>query len=193
MRIHRALAIMSALVGAALVQSEARAQDVNQVYVAPEVGYALPVDGDVNSAVFLGAKVGYQLDTNWSAEAEAGWARFGWDATEASKNIDTTTIPVLGNLRYTHRCSKEELGWYGYGGAGWGFNDAENNAGDIQVDDSFIWQLGGGVEMPVDTNLDAFLDLRYLWNRADVEEGTATGVSDDVVLSSVMLTAGLKF
>jgi hypothetical protein len=195
MKILRAALVASSLLSAAVAAKSASAQDMNAVYFKPEVAYVLPVDGDVKSTVFVGAKVGYELDDNWAIEAESGWMRPRWQANEVVRSVDVTSIPVLGNLRYGQRCSDEEMGWYGYGGAGWAFNDAETNALEARADGSFAWQLGGGVEIPVSQGLDAFLDLRYLWNRAnvDVPAGVARTSADDIVLSSVLFTAGLKF
>jgi hypothetical protein len=195
MKIFRAALVASGLFGAAVASDNASAQDMNALYLKPEVAYVLPVDGEVKSTVFVGAKLGYELDDNWALEAESGWMRPGWEATDTVRNLEVTTIPVLGNLRYGQRCSDEEMGWYGYGGLGWAFNDLEDNSLQARADGSFAWQIGGGVEIPVSQGLDAFLDLRYLWNRAniDVPNGVARVSSDDIVLSSVLFTAGVKF
>jgi hypothetical protein len=195
MKIVRAALVASSLLSAVVATQSASAQDMNQVYFKPEVAYVLPVDGDVKSTVFVGAKVGYELDDNWAVEAESGWMQPSWNATDSVRGLDVTTIPVLGNLRYGQRCSDEEMGWYGYGGLGWAFNDLEDNSLQARADGSFAWQIGGGVEIPVSQGLDAFLDLRYLWNRAnvDVPNGVARVSADDIVLSSVLFTAGVKF
>ncbi len=195
MKIARYALAASAAFCAAWVGSDAQAQDLNNLYLKPEVAYVLPVDGDVDDSVFVGAKVGYELDDNWAAEIESGWMQPGWDATDRVRNLDVNVIPVLGNLRYGQRCSDEEIGWYGYGGLGWSFNHLETNSLQARADGSFAWQLGAGVEVPVATNLDVFFDVRYLWNRAnvDVPNGVARVSADDIVLSSVLFTAGVKF
>jgi hypothetical protein len=170
-------------------------EQVGYMYFKPEVAYVLPVDGDVDDTVFVGAKVGYQWDDNWALEAESGWMEYGYDATKAVQNLDVTTIPVLGNLRYGERCSDDEMGWYGYAGAGWAFNDLEDNVLGTRADGSFAWQIGAGIEIPVATGLDLFFDLRYLWNRAnvDIENGAPRVSADDIVLSSVLFATGVKF
>jgi opacity protein-like surface antigen len=120
---------------------------------------------------------------------------YGWDATDTQKNLDITTIPVLANLRYGQRCSDQEMGWYGYGGLGWAFNDLEDNSAEMRADGSFAWQIGAGVEYPVAAGLDVFLDVRYLWNRSniDIPNGATRVAPDDAVLSSVLFTTGVKF
>jgi opacity protein-like surface antigen len=87
------------------------------------------------------------------------------------------------------------MGWYSYLGAGWAFNDLESNTLEARADGSFAWQIGAGIEIPVTQGLDAFLDLRYLWNRAniDIPNGANRVAPDDAVLSSVLFTGGVKF
>jgi hypothetical protein len=195
MKIVRYALAASAVVCATFVKSDVQAQDLSNVYLKPEVAYVLPVDGNVDDTVFVGAKAGYEIDDNWAAEIESGWMQPGWDATDRVRNLDVDVVPVLGNLRYGQRCSDEEIGWYGYGGLGWAFNHLETNSLQARADGSFAWQIGAGVEIPVATNLDVFLDVRYLWNRAnvDVPNGVARTFADDIVLSSVLFTTGVKF
>lgn len=198
MKILRAAVAATSLLGAAFCSSSAFAdnhQVADHLYIKPEIAYVLPADGDVDDTVFLGARVGYTLDDNWAAELESGWMEFGWDATDTQKNLDITTIPVLANLRYGQRCSDEEMGWYGYGGLGWAFNDLEDNSAEMRADGSFAWQIGAGVEYPVAAGLDVFLDVRYLWNRSniDIPNGASRVAPDDAVLSSVLFTTGVKF
>ncbi len=193
MKILKTSLVVTGLLAAAAFQSEAKAE--NEFYLAPEVAYVLPTDGDVDDTVFVGARAGLNLNESWSAEVESGWMEYGWDATDNVTNIDITTVPVLLNLRYNERCSEDEMGWYAFGGAGWAFNDLEDNDADVDTDDSFAWQAGVGLVAPVAKGVDAFIDARYLWNRADLDAPAAVKAvtSDDVDLSSVLFTAGLKF
>jgi hypothetical protein len=198
MKILRAAIAATGLLGAALCSSNAFADNhevTDHLYLKPEVAYVLPVDGNVDDTIFLGARVGYQLDDNWATELESGWMEYGWDPTDKIKNLDLTTIPVLANLRYGQRCSDAEMGWYGYGGLGWAFNDLESNSDQMRADGSFAWQIGAGVEYPVAAGVDLFLDVRYLWNRSniDIPNGVSRVGPDDAVLSSVLFTTGVKF
>ncbi|MFN4897056.1 MAG: outer membrane beta-barrel protein [Pseudomonadota bacterium] len=198
MKILRAAVAATSLLGAAFCSSNAIAEHhemTDRLYIKPEIAYVLPADGDVDDTVFLGARVGYELDDNWAAELESGWMEYGWDASATQKNLDITTIPVLANLRYGQRCSDAEMGWYGYGGIGWAFNDLEDNSEEMRADGSFAWQIGAGVEYPITTGLDVFLDIRYLWNRSniDIPNGRVRTAADDAVLSSVLFTTGVKF
>jgi opacity protein-like surface antigen len=171
----------------------------NEFYFAPEVAYVLPTDGDVDDTVFVGGRVGYNLDENLALEVESGWMEFGWDAADVTEaqNIDVTTVPVIANIRYGQRCSDEEIGWYTFAGVGWATNDLdnENNALDTEIDDSTVWQVGAGLDIPVASSLDAFLDVRYMGNVADISgpQVVTNVVEDEVDLSSVMFTGGLKF
>ncbi len=198
MNIIRAAVAATGLLGAALMSSSAYADNhdlASNLYLKPEIAYVLPADGDVDDTVFLGARVGYQLDDNWATELESGWMEYGWDASDTQKNLDITTIPVLANLRYGQRCSDQEMGWYTYSGLGWAFNDLDNNTAEMRADGSFAWQIGAGIEYPIAAGLDLFLDLRYLWNRSniDIPNGATRTAPDDAVLSSVLFTTGVKF
>jgi outer membrane protein W len=198
MNILRAALAATTMLSAALFATNANADShdlTSNLYLKPEIAYVLPADGDVDDTVFLGARVGYEIDDNWAAELESGWMEYGWDANDNLKNLDITTVPVLANLRYGQRCSDEEMGWYGYTGLGWAYNHLESNSAEMRADGSFAWQIGAGVEYPVAAGLDVFLDVRYLWNRSniDIPNGASRVAPDDAVLSSVLFTTGVKF
>jgi hypothetical protein len=145
MNILRAAVAATGLLSAAFLSSSAYADNhdlTSNLYLKPEVAYVLPADGDVDDTVFLGARVGYEIDDNWAAELESGWMEYGWDATDTQKNLDITTIPVLANLRYGQRCSDQEMGWYGYSGIGWAFNDLEDNSAEMRADGVATSSLG---------------------------------------------------
>jgi opacity protein-like surface antigen len=178
--------------------SSAQAQNAADegIYFAPEVAYVLAVDGEIDDdTYFVGARFGFGLGDGLSLELESGWMEFAFDPTSNVTDVDITTIPALLNLRYSMPSSDGGIGWYGYLGAGWAFNEIEDNNIDVEADDSFIWQVGVGAEYPISTNVAAFLDVRYLWNRSDLEapQFVIERTEDDVVLSSVMFTTGLRF
>lgn len=198
MNILRTALAATTMLSAALFATNANADShdlTSNLYLKPEIAYVLPADGDVDDTVFLGARVGYEIDDNWAAELESGWMEFGWDANDNLKNLDMTTVPVLANLRYGQRCSDDQMGWYGYTGLGWAYNSLESNSAEMRADGSFAWQIGAGVEYPVAAGLDVFLDVRYLWNRSniDIPNGASRVAPDDAVLSSVLFTTGVKF
>jgi outer membrane protein W len=198
MNILRTALAATTMLSAALFATNASADShdlTSNLYLKPEVAYVLPADGDVDGTVFVGARVGYEIDDNWAAELESGWMEFGWDANDNLKNLDMTTVPVLANLRYGQRCSDDQMGWYGYTGLGWAYNHLESNSAEMRADGSLAWQIGAGVEYPVAAGLDVFLDVRYLWNRSniDIPNGASRVAPDDAVLSSVLFTTGVKF
>ena len=186
--------LIIAIIGCNLTPANAESSDQG-IYFSPEVAYVLPVDGEIDDTIFIGGRLGFGLGNGLSLEAESGWAEYGFDPTSSVTNVDITTIPVLANLRYGNPATSGSPGWYGYGGAGWAFNEMEDNNFDTEVDDSFVWQLGGGMEFPVTTGVLAFLDVRYLWNRADLVAPAAVieRTDDDAVLTSVLFTTGVRF
>lgn len=164
---------------------------LGSVYVKPEVGYALPTDNDVDSTVFLGAKVGYDIDSNWAAELETGWMRFGID-DEGAKDLDINTTPVLANIRYGQRCDHDQVGWYTYAGVGWASNHLDSNDLGVSLQDATIWQVGLGAEIPVSDDVDGFVDVRYLANSSNIYTPAQIDAGD-VDLNAVIFAAGVKF
>lgn len=174
--------------------TEVKAEDkylLESIYLKPGVGYTLPTESDVDSTVYLGARAGYEIDTNWAVELEGSWMRFGLDVPGA-KELDVNSTPVLANIRYGQKCDNDQIGWYGYAGVGWSSNHLDSNELDVKLQDAPVWQVGFGAEIPVDTNLDGFLDVRYQANTSDTYAPTGVEV-DNVELNAVIFTAGVKF
>lgn len=180
-----------------LVCVPAFAADKQGFYFAPEIGYALPTDGDVDDTVFLGARLGYDVNTTWAVELESGWLQYGYDVDDGPQNIDIDAVPILVNARYNiPGCEGDKAQWYLFGGIGAVINDLEDNSLDLELDDSFAWQAGVGVDYPLDNAMSVFLDARYFWNKPDLSSDAPLLEDthfDDVSLQSVMFVAGLKF
>lgn len=177
--------------------AKAEAQDMNNFYFAPEVGYMLPTNGDVDDGIFVGGRIGYWVDRNWSVELESGWENYGIDVSNNIRSVDADTVPILANLRYTEDfCCPEKMKWYLFGGVGANINDLDDNEAGADLDNSVAWQAGAGLEMPVGDRVAAFLDTRFIWNSADYTGGSgvfADEVDGDVDLHAVMFTGGVKF
>jgi hypothetical protein len=167
------------------------------IYFAPEIGYVLPTDGNVDDSVFLGARVGYEFDCHWALELESGWTRVGYDVSHGGpQNVDVDVIPVLANVRFTGQAGDSNWDWYVFGGMGAAF-DSVDGGDAVDVGDSFVWQTGFGADVPIAESTSAFLDVRYQWNQPNLYiDAPLDAQIDDpehINLHAVMFTTGVKF
>lgn len=185
----------SFVLGLLFVTMPALAEDTG-FYFSPEVAYVLPTDGDVDDSLFVGARLGYDLNPNWALELESGWTEIGVDTDFGPENLDIEMIPVMANLRYNFdRC--EWGNFYLFGGAGASINHLEDDLGtNLEIDDSVAWQLGVGAEMPLSDSIDGFVDVRYFYNEPDLKNEGIVGdavLPADANLESVWFNVGVQF
>lgn len=187
----------TALAACALLSVATVAMADEGFYFSPEVGYVLPTEGEVDDTTFVGARLGYDIDSNFALELESGWMETAYDISGGTQNVDIDSVPVLFNVRYNFdRCAEDDIGFYTFAGVGAVFNDLETNDLGADLDNTVALQAGAGMDVPVADNVSAFLDVRYLWNQPDISGNsaalTAAGADSDVDLSAVMFVAGVK-
>jgi outer membrane protein W len=130
-----------------------------------------------------------------------GWAK-----------IDMLPIFAALQLRWISK-KPEELKWivpYASIGGGYYVLDIEEKSGlrnfwlrdgvgvDLEIDDTFFFQLGGGFDIFLTDHLVFNLDARYSWADMDIDERKSDGVNirvlgDTVDFDAVFIAAGLKF
>jgi outer membrane protein W len=69
---------------------------------------------------------------------------------------------------------------------------------DLEVDDTFFFHAGGGLEIFLTDHIALNFDARYAWAEADIDEKRTTGVTtqrlgDTINLNSAFIGAGFKF
>jgi outer membrane protein W len=111
-------------------------------------------------------------------------------------------IPVLLNARYVF-WPTSEIGIYIGGGVGYYFNDfgltdiAKRDFPGlaVEMDDSFGYQVIGGVEFFLNDNVCINWDARYAWNKADYVERSSgsPGEQFEVDLNAFSFGLGIKY
>ena len=111
-------------------------------------------------------------------------------------------FPVLLNGRYVF-WPTSDIGLYIGGGVGYYFNDFKlTEIGkmalpglDVEMDDSFGYQVIGGVEFFLNDKVSINWDARYAWNKADyVERSPGSPVEQfEVDLNAFTFALGIKY
>jgi len=111
-------------------------------------------------------------------------------------------IPILLNVRYVF-WPTSEIGIYLGGGVGYYFNDfsltdrakIQFPALAVEMDDSFGYQVVGGVEFFLNDKVSINWDARYSWNEADyVERGSGSPEEQfEVDLDAFTFAIGIKY
>ena len=86
---------------------------------------------------------------------------------------------------------------------GYFFNDFDQNdpviefiygaGADVDVDDSFGFHVGGGVEVFVTENVALNLDLKYIWTKVEADVNIAGFKDEDIDMDSFVVGLGIKF
>lgn len=111
-------------------------------------------------------------------------------------------IPILLNARYAF-WPTSEIGIYFGGGVGYYFNDFSlTDKGktkfptlDVEMDDSFGYQVIGGVEFFLNDKVSINWDARYSWNEADYMERSSGSPEEQfqVDLDAFTFALGIKY
>ena len=90
-------------------------------------------------------------------------------------------------------------------GLGFSINDFDQNSQvtdfvfgsgtKVEVDDSFIYSVGAGVEFFISDNAAFNLDLKYIWMNIDGEVSWPSGIKDgnDYDIDPFVIGVGLKY
>jgi opacity protein-like surface antigen len=170
-----------------LINSGAWAEDSDfhgRFYLEPEVMAAVPTGDDTDTTVFLGGRAGRELTKWFDIEIEAGWAEF--DGTFKGEKIEEDTIiPLLGNVKI-HIGERERFDPYLLLGFGVSFNDLSFDESRVlevigresgidvsgahlsaNVEDSFAFQIGGGLLYHMNENWSGFVEARFFHTSPD--------------------------
>ena len=158
------------------------------VYVQPGVEVITPLNDDLDTSVYLGAKVGYELNEWWSIFVETGWAELDLSGGTG----DVTVVPLLFNVRYNFFPDVYIFDYYVFGGIGYSFNDI-NFIPDptVEVEDDFAGQIGGGAEYWITNSFSVYLNARFFFSDPNLN-GVVLG-RDDLDLSSFLLGGGIRW
>jgi outer membrane protein len=152
------------------------------------------------------------LPINWlSLEFTVGYAKTDINAEALGVSLEFgefKQVPLLLTGRLHWWSSDSKFTFYGGGGIGYYLNDFEVSSLfasgipslgvpglSVDADDSFGFHLAVGLEYFVAQNWAFNLDLKYIWNEADITT-TATGFSpekDELDLDAFVFGIGIKY
>ncbi|MDP3981322.1 MAG: outer membrane beta-barrel protein [Chlamydiota bacterium] len=161
-----------------------------RIYISGKGQALVPFENSLDVAGYFGGSVGYWWNEYIATELEVGFANV--ESENNAYNVDV--VPLLATVRGD---LPFEFGWpmhpYLYGGLGILFNSAEGSG--VDVDNSLAGIVGIGVDYEFSDNFLAFIDLRFLFSRPDVNSGAGVVGDDTLDLNSIMLGGGitLKF
>ena len=160
------------------------------------------IDIDFDEAASYGGNLVYYIERYFSLELSADYIKT--DTEIKGPGISPTNIgklkqvPVVLNGRF-HFSTNQKISPYLSAGIGYYFNDfdlSDSSAGDeINPDNSFGFNLGGGIQFLLDEHFAIDLDLKYIWNKADFEL-TAPGDPTEEIsidLDNFYAGIGLKY
>jgi outer membrane protein W len=126
--------------------------------------------------------------------------------------IDMLPIYAALQLRWISK-KPEELKWivpYASIGGGYYMLDIEEKSGlrnfwlplgigaNLDIDDTFFFQLGGGFDIFLTDHFALNIDGRYAWAKTDIDETLSTGLisrtlGDTINLNAAFIAGGFKF
>lgn len=158
-------------------------------------GYTM--GGDISEEDFAyGAQVVYNITDAFSAELAV--SRLKDEASESEMGIhvsgDVDITPITLSARYAIPILEDKLRCYGLAGIGYYMYDASidvdmsgaaaavgipgltaSGSADLEIDDTFGYHVGAGVEWKVHENVELFAEYRYAFVKPGATiEGTAT-------------------
>jgi outer membrane protein len=150
--------------------------------------------------------VTYAFTKSLSLELVGGYTETDLSRLEAGISIvefgELRQFPVLLNARYVF-WPTSEIGIYIGGGAGYYFNDFSlTDRGktafpglSVEMDDSFGFQVIGGVEFFLNEKVSINWDARYAWNEADYLERSSGSPEQqfEVDLNAFTFALGIKY
>jgi outer membrane protein W len=150
--------------------------------------------------------VTYSFTKSLSLEVVGGYTETDLSRVEPGISSDEfgelKQFPVLLNARYVFWPSSE-IGIYIGGGVGYYFNDfslTDTGKSDfpglaVEMDDSFGFQVIGGVEFFLNDKVSINWDARYAWNKADYMERSSGSPEEqfEVDLNAFTFALGIKY
>ena len=167
--------------------------------------YGVEVDVEPDEDIMYEGNLTYFIQDYLSLELSVGYTETDVDFDALGLEIDAgefETIPVLLSLR-AHLSTNTKVSPYLLFGIGYFFNDFDQNdpviefiygpGADVDVDDSFGFHVGGGVEVFVSENIALNLDLKYIWTEVEADVNVAGFKDEDIDMDSFVAGLGIKF
>jgi len=167
--------------------------------------YGVKVDVEADDSVMYGVNLTYFPAWYYSLELSVDYTKTDVELSALGLSGDggeLKSIPVLLSLR-THLSPSTKVSPYFTIGVGYFFNDFDQNDSTVEfiygsgvkvdVDDSFGFHLGAGVEFFISENAAVNLDFKYIWTSFEGEVNVP-GFSDvDLDINPIVLGLGIKY
>jgi len=163
------------------------------------------VNVEPDESVMYGVNLTYFIQNYLSLELSVDYTETDVDlkALGLSRDAgDFESIPVLLSLR-AHLSTNTKVSPYLLFGIGYFFNDIDQNDSNIEfiygpgakvdVDDSFGFHVGGGVEVFVSENVALNLDFKYIWTEVETSVNVAGFTDEDLDMDSFVAGLGIKY
>ena len=167
--------------------------------------YGVDVDVEPDESIMYGVNLTYFIQKYLSLELSVDYTETDVDLKALGLSGDAgdfESIPVLLSLR-AHLSTNTKVSPYLLFGVGYFFNDIDQNDSTIEfiygpgakvdVDDSFGFHFGGGVEVFVSENVALNLDLKYIWTEVETSVNVAGFTDEDLNMDSFVAGLGIKY
>lgn len=163
------------------------------------------VDTDPDDAAMVGIDLTYFIDRYFSFELCVGYAETDVELSALGLSGDAgeiTQIPVLLSGR-VHFSTNPKVNPYLAFGGGYFFNDIDSNRGTIEfiygpgaevdVDNSFGYHLGGGIEFFISEKSAVNLDFKYIWTEVEAEVNVPGFAEEEFEINPFVAGLGIKY
>ncbi|MBW2247804.1 MAG: OmpW family protein [Deltaproteobacteria bacterium] len=167
--------------------------------------YGVEVDVEPDEDVMYEGNLTYFIQDYFSIELSVGYVETDVDLSALGLSGDAgdlESIPVLLSGRM-HFSTNPKLNPYISFGVGYFFNDIDQNdstiefiygaGADLDVDDSFGFHLGAGVEFFISKNAAFNLDFKYIWTEVEAEVNKPGFTEEDLDINPYVLGLGIKY
>ena len=160
------------------------------------------IDVDFDNAAMYGGNLVYYIQRYFSLELSADYVKTDTElkgVDSSPTNIgELKQVPIILNGRF-HFSTNQKISPYLSAGIGYYLNDfdlSDSSSGDeICPDNSFGFNLGGGIQFLLNEHFAIDFDLKYIWNKADFELKAPGDPTEEISidLDNFYVGIGLKY
>jgi outer membrane protein len=160
------------------------------------------IDVDFDNAAMYGGNLVYYIQRYFSLELSADYVKTDTElkgVDSSPTNIgELKQVPIILNGRF-HFSTNQKISPYLSAGIGYYINDfdlsASSSGEEVKVDDSFGFNLGGGIQFLLNEHFAIDLDLKYIFNKTDFESRVTGEPTEEesIDLNNFYAGIGLKY
>ena len=160
------------------------------------------IDVDFDNAAMYGGNLVYYIQRYFSLELSADYVKTDTElkgVDSSPTNIgELKQVPIILNGRF-HFSTNQKISPYLSAGIGYYLNDFDlsdsSAGGEICPDNSFGFNLGGGIQFLLNEHFAIDFDLKYIWNKADFELKAPGDPTEEISidLDNFYVGIGLKY